>query len=257
MSDLQFSHYANVMIKLDKAKYDSLKDDEKFKAASPEAKLKCFSKEFQDSIAALFKVGEAHAKSQGLLCVAVSNVIRITGCTLEEGSKIISLAFGKAFDRSYMSKLVKAGYVISINPTARAIGDVTKLADVSRLPESEQAKLFAEFDVATMPRNELNETVNARLGVETKEPKGMSKGTLVGYIKALEKMVKALPGDIAVGDAAQGLIDVLSERIQDLEETTASAFTQVAPTIAPTRVARKVAKNRETSRQLPLMQRAR
>lgn len=258
MGEMAFSHFANVMVKLDAATYANLKDDPKFVAASPEAKLKHFSKDFQESVAALFKAGEAHVKSGQTFAIAIYRTIQISGATLEEGSKLISMAFGKSFEKSYMSKLCAAGQVLVTQPGAKGVGDISKLADIARLPENEQTALFAEIDVANTPRKEVMDVVQAKLGVDPKDssPKAPTKASLMRLIKSLEQITKALPDDGEVADAVEALSAILNQRIEALTAPVATDLEQVDPTVSPSKVASNVAKNAPNT-QLPLVQQAR
>ncbi len=144
----QFTIDADVESKL---KFSNLTDEQKFSL---------FPADFQSEVKSIY---ENHISLESLshkIAVSVYNLLKITGKPHADLKLKLESAFGKEYSKSYFSKLLQAGEVLSNNPEFSGIKDIEKLYIMSKVDPETRTQIANENKLASMSRNDTQKTVD-------------------------------------------------------------------------------------------------
>lgn len=138
-------------------------DDEsklRFSNLTDEQKFSLFPADFQSEVKSIY---ENHISLESLshkIAVSVYNLYKITGKPCADVKLKLENAFGKEYSKSYFSKLLQAGEVLSNNPEFSGIKDIEKLYIVSKVDPETRTQIANENKLASMSRNDTQRAVD-------------------------------------------------------------------------------------------------
>jgi len=135
-----------------------------FSNLSNEQKLTQFPEEFQVEVKNLYRDQLDLDSINSRIEKTVYNLHLLTGKSYDDLKTNLELAFGKQLSKSYFSKLLTAGRVLSNNPECANIKDREKLAIIGQIDDPEVISMIArENNLASLSRASTKKLVDSVL----------------------------------------------------------------------------------------------
>ena len=136
-----------------------------FASLSIVEKLTWFPQEFQDEVNLLYSLHQDYERLSHKIALSVYQLHLLTQKSYSELQAKLELAFGKQLSKSYFSKLLSAGEVLTKCPDLSSIKDIEKLAALGRVKDAELIQKIAdENKLASLSRNVVQTVVQKSLG---------------------------------------------------------------------------------------------
>lgn len=139
-----------------------------FAAHSNEEKLLWFPEDFQAEVRSLF---DDHNSSESLsqkIAISIYNLHLATGAPYRTLESKLQEAFGKQLSKSYFSKLLSAGELLTKRPELQEVKDLEKLAILAQVEDdSLLTEITEQNKVASMSRSLVRRAVDEKLGRAT------------------------------------------------------------------------------------------
>lgn len=187
-------------------------------------------KRIESSIKIMYDNYYAVVSATHTLAKAVYQFRSLTGLDLDVISNALSKGIQSQLSRSYVSKLCRAGDVLSNNKLAERISDIEKLAELGRYTSKEVSKILTEKNKVTMidgtpamllNRSEFKAKVDAALGTGTIQ--NAAAWNMRGFVRPLEAAIKGTEKDVELNTVLKTALELINKRIGTTKKDTIKA----------------------------------